>query len=70
MSFILLPEMLPRIGGVNNVLSMEEKKFRSVSVRCQENIIVANKFYDVCTVGESGYVVMKLMDLGDVYISQ
>ncbi len=68
--FILLPEILPRVGGVGNILSMGVEDFSLASTRCRENVVVANKFYSLCTVEGAGYIVMKKIDPADVYINQ
>lgn len=65
--FFLLPEMLPRMGGVTNISSMDEPKFQLISAEMNTPRLVDNKFYSIYVVGQYGYIVMKTVPAADTY---
>jgi len=65
--FFLLPEMLPRIGGVTNISSMDEEAFELSGGAKAAQMLISNKFYSLYVQGHNGYIVMKAVPADDRY---
>lgn len=65
--FFLLSEMLPRVGGITNISSMDEQKFALVGAEETVQLLVDNKFYSIYIQGSYGYIVMKTIPANDRY---
>lgn len=57
-NFIVLPEMMPRLGETN-VLTISEKTFREKVPEHSLKPVVSHRFYDIYVVGAEGYIYMK-----------
>jgi hypothetical protein len=65
--FFLLPEMLPRIGGVTHIASMEGATFDLMGIEKTAQMPADNKFYSLYVQGHYAYIVMKTVPADDRY---
>lgn len=65
--FFLLPEMLPRIGGVTHIDPMKEVDFDLMGIEKTAQMQADNKFYSLYVQGHYAYIVMKSVPADDRY---
>lgn len=65
--FFLLSEMLPRIGGVTHIASMDGATFDLMGIEKTAPMLADNKFYSLYVQGHYAYIVMKIVPAEDTY---